>query len=223
MLKNEISNIDDFFESLKEISLNKQKWIFRGVKSCAYKLIPTIGRCKTKKDIVFTIDKEKSMLSSFIQKAYPYLNKSLSETEFLAFAQHYGLPTRLLDWTRNPLVAFYFAVKDEWDDDSMIYIWRNESTMYFNTDFDPFKIEEVKFLIPQHINNRIISQTGLFTVHPNPNVPYESDQIERIVIKNCIRAEMKNILSNMGINQASMFPGLNGIADHVKWARTNIY
>src|SRR5262249_39550766 len=52
---------------------------------------------------------------------------------WLFLAQHYGLPTRLLDWSENPLVAAYFAVTDIPDDDGCIWaLWPDGLNQAFN-------------------------------------------------------------------------------------------
>jgi hypothetical protein len=44
-----------------------------------------------------------------------------NDFECLAFAQHYGLATRLLDWSTNPLVALYFAVEMQGETDGAVF------------------------------------------------------------------------------------------------------
>ena len=56
--------------------------------------------------------------------------------DILAKLQHYGLPTRLIDVTSNPLVALYFACTDESNDDGKIYIFtpKKENIKYSDSD-----------------------------------------------------------------------------------------
>ena len=84
------------------------------------------------KDIAPTkaIEVEKRLLEDFRSQAHLHVPQSLhppafppvSPTEWWAIMQHYGAPTRLLDWTQSPYVAAYFAVENSWEVDGTIYL-----------------------------------------------------------------------------------------------------
>src|SRR4051812_49396847 len=81
--------------------------IFRGVAKSSYKLVPSLGRqaSKTPEDL---LKFEYVLLLEFRRRALPYLKVvPSSDLDWTFLAQHYGIPTRLLDWTTNPLVAMY--------------------------------------------------------------------------------------------------------------------
>jgi len=224
-MKTNITTINDFWNFLKINHEKHDSHVFRGVKSTDYSLVPSIGRHrKNKTGDKFTDKDEIRMLASFKMKAFPYLTKEFSKIELLSLAQHHGLPTRLLDWTWNPLVAFYFAVRDDFDKgDSLVYAWKKNIIGEFEPTFDPFKITQTEVILPPHLTNRIIAQSGIFTVHNNPNEEFVSTGIKKIMIKNSIRKEIKRALYLLGIHEASMFPDIEGIASYTKWLRTNIY
>lgn len=219
----EINNIEELFLFLQKFSQKKTRLIFRGHKSSEYKLLPSIGRCKTNKKKEFTPDDEIKSLKLFKQKSYPYLDKNISKLELLALAQHYGLPTRLLDWTWNPLVALYFSVKDDFNHDSAIFVWEKDFSGQLNPEFDPFKINEIKLYIPLHFTKRIVAQSGIFSIQPNPNSEIVDINISKIIIKKEIRLEIKRSLEKFGINQSTIFPDLDGVGEYVKWLTTNAH
>jgi hypothetical protein len=221
-----VENISDFISLIREYEDEKktrttETIVFRGVSSINHKLLPKIGRstCRGKP---ISIQREKFILERFKMYGYSLVDQSdVEDLEWLAIGQHHGLPTRLLDWTRNPLVACYFAVEKENCDDSVVYVYNAKKRIQRNT--DPFAIKEVSRYLPNHVTSRLTAQSGIFTVHPNPSFPFESPDIHRIVIPCCARRKLKKMLSICGINRASLFPDLDGLASHMQYLLTDNY
>src|SRR5260370_189193 len=141
MKQQTIKSLDDLLGIVQTHS--RVAVIYRGVASSNYQLIPKVGRRHRGGKLLQQKD-ERYILRLFRQWAIGDLGwRPVDDWEWLAIAQHHGLPTRLLDWTRNPLVAAYFAVVDESADDSAIYAYRSNSYIQIEKHRDPFAVDRV--------------------------------------------------------------------------------
>jgi hypothetical protein len=84
---------------------------FRGCGKSDYKLLPSLYRHPTRTKIDDIALLERELIMRFKQRSIPFHDRTLTDDwDTLFFMQHYGVPTRLLDWTENPFIGLYFAV-----------------------------------------------------------------------------------------------------------------
>lgn len=187
---------------------------------------------------------EDSLIDRFRKYAIPYLDREpKTDIEWLIQGQHHGLPTRLLDWTRNPLTALFFAVNDAFEGekestDGIVWVLLNYTVLEFGRK----KIKKIDFrynkfwvINPLQIDSRLIAQDGCFTIHEIPEdgkliIPLDHSIESKEEIGNDIELSLNEIkidkdnkmqimkeLNILGVNDRTLFPGLDGLS---KWLET---
>ena len=120
MKKYEITNLISFMEVLQEITSNGSKFFFRGEGTKYKNPLLASGYRKTQ----FQYNLIEARRDYF--REIGYLLDSDSRESFIAYSQHHGLPTELLDITENPMVALYFACANDIDSNGIIYAISND-------------------------------------------------------------------------------------------------
>lgn len=216
----------DSIESYIRLVLEKRPqgssigWFFRGQRHFDWELLSQIDRPAY---VAYRgsrgwsrRDHEERLLGDF--RLAVRLHVSLeprTDWEWLAVAQHHGLATRLLDWTANPLAALFFAIEEECAGDAAVWCYHHNGKSW--TDYlsiSPLDVVEIIEFRPAHLTPRITVQGGCFTVHPDEHASAEPcyGDLRRIRVPDQMRRTFRRELRELGIDRASLFPDLDGIA-----------
>lgn len=215
---------------------------YRGHSKSWYKLESGLYRKKLSKPSNYIID-EKNAYQFFSRMGHS-LHKE-SNWNLLFLMQHYGVRTRLLDWSESFAVALYFAIS-KWDMEENCTVWllnplelnymnSNKGKRTYLTlegsywekinDINNPKISDNTFaLYPLRNSPRIVSQQGMFTLQGKLGIPLEEEQngelieagiLKRIDISPTLYGDIRNYLKLCGINAFTLFPDLDGLSKYI--------
>jgi len=225
-------------------------WAFRGQEKAAWKLFSLLSRYLQDfvPDRTVWETREARAIRIFRRKAHNYINDPHtleSDLRCLALMQHHGAPTRLIDFTKSPYVAAFFALESAIDDASIYAVnapilWQKLPTGLtdlthenidprnpgsFSKFFATNKYELVWTGEPREMDRRLLAQSGTFVVpgvleKPVEDILMSYHSTEPLIRKfilpaRKIRSVFMRSLYRMNITNATLFPDLEGLAKSV--------
>ena len=105
-------NLTDYVGLVERLQDSSQSVLwYRGCGNSNYELLPSLYRHPSKKNINELVKLENELMTRFRQRSIPMQPRPFTDDwDILFFMQHYNIPTRLLDWSENPLIGLYFSV-----------------------------------------------------------------------------------------------------------------
>lgn len=220
--------------------------VFRGQSDSKWDLSTTLERASKKRGAAGT---ETLLIQAFKSRAHQFglpVPTKGDHLEWLALMQHYGVPTRLLDWTRSPYVAAYFAAERAAKDAEFFRVWAVDVVRLRGAAIQRLKVSELTklgdpnpfmkwfmgntflFVAPiqaSRSNERLASQQGLFLCPGSLNSGFQrnlqemdgvGEHLLEIDFPVAMRCEVLSNLESMNINRATLFPGLEGFVQYLE-------
>lgn len=220
-----IETFSDFVTLMEEAATQDQLMLYRG-QPVKRNLLPRIARSDPSID---TTDLEKKMLAELRRLGASFLDGNHHDDwELLVSAQHYGLATRLLDWTSNPLAALWFACASESTGNGYLYsLDASDLIIPPDNDKGPFNQGKTRVFRPRMNNARIVAQHGWFTAHRFSSktegfvkLEHNKDiknQITEVVVPEPQKKSLLKSLDRHGTSYRTLFPDLEGLCKFLTW------
>ncbi len=232
----EVRSVEEYLNTIKFYKAKKclesqEDFLFRG-QANDHPLIPKISRLTPKGDLLSI---EKILLQEF-KRTNPLLiegYRSYDDWDYLTLGQHYGLPTRLLDWSHNALTALWFATDKAASElyeakNSVVWVLMADTEDY-NLSIEkahPFEITETRIFRPRIIKQRINNQSGVFSIQASDEIREKCeldkvDSFSKKLLKITLSVEhlqdIRTDLNVLGVNAFSIFPELEGLCAYLQW------
>jgi hypothetical protein len=240
---NSVAEFMTFVDSLPWISKERshaRAW-FRGQGDARWKLTPGVYRPGfiEDDDEVARLKKERHLSQDFFVRSGNLLAGPRNDVDLYFLQQHFGMPTRLLDWTTSALVALYFAVWNKHDQKVDGAIAALDAYKFYDksgiaTSRRPEVIAAVKIITnwekkefpdrilvvrPTQIEMRMSLQRAGFTFHvPRRPVLEEADNstLRVAIVSHSAKEMIRRQLLNLGVDAASIYGDLPGLAVALK-------
>jgi hypothetical protein len=230
----------DFLLAIKKATAdlgNPEVLWYRGHANAEFYLLASLLRYEN------GIEKEKHLFTNFKKFSDRILKRRDSEWETLFEMQHYGIPTRLLDWTETFGVALFFATNYNLSrhrgKDAAIYVLdplnlnklsgigeilripQDESKFGYTKiywEHTPFAASGPIAIEPIFINDRMLAQRGMFTVHHDRIEPIEDKfptAIKKVVLPSSAMVAAAEFLELSNLNIFSIYPDFAGISEYL--------
>ena len=236
-----IDHLGKYFDVFNSLSRKDETFWFRGHGDLTWNLTASALRYKEEDKR----NKALQLVSDFKRFAEMKLERPPAddaELKWVQLARHYGLPTRLLDWTRNAAVALYFACCEETEKDGAVYVL---NPVELNRQIDPkaprvfdpnLDAEVIKIYLnldgkinprgtgtiainPTWNSSRIMVQQGVFTISGSKYFALTEKNASSLVyveIKKEYKKTLLEELERVGINEMSIFPELEHMCNYLR-------
>lgn len=242
MIEKTVSHLSEFCDVVGTIvgewSERQGIWatpVFRGQPDARWELVPGLYR--------FDWADEREMVAQFKRRAAPFLEGSrpAHEWEWYILMQHYGLPTRLLDWSEGAVLGLYFGVRTRLKGQSAA-VWmlntvalndkavgREELLEMHDAVLAPYWKDDQQptvpvAIVPSHLSRRVAAQRSCFTLHGRDRQSLHKGEAAAFVAKIVIPDEavwsIRAELDLAGIGDTTVFPDLDGLCRELRtvWA-----